>query len=155
MERKGRPKERFKHFTQIPTNLRDKGIDTLDLANEFQSYLLEGRAKEIPFDAFPWIVWNSKYFFSRNEKKWKERDAAKPISKEAKLAILDRIIELFRNLESNKSYKYGYQEIQDFIEALSVVMISVKNAESELTVEGAPEREEEIGTVAEPQENTA
>ena len=71
---KGPPKAQFKHPSHISHALREKNINTLELANEWQKYHMEGRKKGIMHDSYAWAIWYTKYFWSRLDKKWKVRD---------------------------------------------------------------------------------
>jgi hypothetical protein len=141
-KRQGRPKQEFKHPSHIPFTLAEKNIKTLELANEWQGYMIDGRSKGITDDSYAWAIWNTKYYWSRMDKIWKVRELSKPLPGECKDAILENVVTCLRLIKMNK-VNWGYQYVEEMKKKLNAIIEGQKEIESELKLKGAPEDNKE------------
>jgi len=86
-------KQEFKHFTAIPFYLRDENLD-FDQANEWQGFLVEGRKKGFGSRSYAWGLFNVKYVWHEDSKKWIERAVGKVLYGEPKDILFKRLLEI-------------------------------------------------------------
>ena len=138
--KKGPPKQEFKHPSNIPFPLREKNINTLELANEWQGYLIDGRKKGIQDDSYAWAIWHTKYYWSRMDKLWKVRDLSKPLPGECKDTIIEDVITCFRLTKMNR-VNWGYQYVEELKKKLEAIISGQKDVESKLKPKDSPDEE--------------
>ena len=142
-EKKQKPilKKNFTHYTQIPKSIRDRKINDLDLANEWNQNLQKGRENGVMEESYPWIIWFIKYFWSIAEGKWVSRDPSKAFYRENQRLALEEIF-LVLSLLVTRRNKCGSDFIQTLIDMLKKIKINAIEMESTIEVKEIVKGEE-------------
>jgi len=122
-------KREFKSFA-IPFYLRDENLNH-EQANEWQSYLLDGRSKGFGSRSYAWGLFNVKYYKSEESKAWVERAVRKHVVGLQKEAFFKRLLEIVLG-GRDKAYANFSEIVDEIIKDLIKFRDGVCDVENEM-----------------------